>query len=257
MKIAPSLKFLAAAALAVLAFSSTPVRAGIIVQPNAINAYTANATTNPTGWLDDANYKGVYTIDGTGLSNAGLVTNGANDIGNAGANLAAMPTHNVLLGTSGRYNGAANRASPLLLQMAAATTYDFTGIYLWNYTEYYAPGEPFAGWYNNRGISQANIGFYGDAASGFAFRGAAIVDFTQTPESANNGPQYIAFSSTIYNAQFIGFYINSTFQAGTNIDANTITGLNEIRFTAVPEPATWALLAGSLTTVMVLRRRRA
>ncbi|MFZ4778956.1 MAG: PEP-CTERM sorting domain-containing protein [Terrimicrobiaceae bacterium] len=27
-------------------------------------------------------------------------------------------------------------------------------------------------------------------------------------------------------------------------------------FTTVPEPATWALLAGTLTTVMIFRRRR-
>ena len=40
----------------------------------------------------------------------------------------------------------------------------------------------------------------------------------------------------------------------------TITGVNSgkisIEYYAVPEPETWALLAFSLTTVMVLRRRR-
>ena len=259
MKTTRSFKILAAAALAVLVCSAA--RAGIIVQPNAINAYTPPPSFPATGWLDDANYKGIYTIDGTGLSNAGLVTNGAVDIGNAGANLAAMPTHDVMFNGAvstgaGRYNPVANRASPLLLQLAADTTYDFTGVYLWNYAEYYPEGHPFAGWYNNRGISQAQINFYGDQASGFAFRGYRTIDFTQTPQSLNNGPQYVSFGGTIANAQYIGFYINSTFQVGTNIDANTITGLNEIRFTAVPEPSTWVLLAGGLTTVMVLRRRR-
>jgi hypothetical protein len=33
--------------------------------------------------------------------------------------------------------------------------------------------------------------------------------------------------------------------------------LNAMQINVVPEPATWALLAFSLTTVMVLRRRRA
>lgn len=251
-------KTISAAVFVALAVSATSATAGIIVQPNAVNAHSDDPVNNPTGWLNDANYKGIYTYDGTGLSNASLVANGAVDIGNAGTNLAAMPTHDVMFNVptgAGRYNPVANRASPLLLQYAADTTYDFTGVYLWNYTEYYADG-PFAGWYNNRGVSQATIGFYGDAGSGFAFRGAETIDFTETPQTLNNGPQYVGFSSTIPNAQYIAFYINSTFQVGTNIDANTITGLNEIRFVAVPEPTTWALLAGGLTTAMVLHRRR-
>ena len=37
---------------------------------------------------------------------------------------------------------------------------------------------------------------------------------------------------------------------------STFTGGNDVALYAVPEPATWALLAFSLTTVMVLRRRR-
>ena len=251
-------KTIAAAVFVALAVSTTSATADVILQPNSVNAYSPDPGANPTGWLDDFNYKGIYTWDGTGLSNASLVTNGAVDIGNAGTNLAAMPTHDVMFnvsaGSAGRYNPVANRASPLLLQYAVDKAYDFTGVYLWNYAEYYADG-PFAGWYNNRGISQANIGFYGDQASGYAFRGSEIINFTQTPQALNNGPQYVGFSSTIPNAQFIAFYINSTFQVGTNIDANTITGLNEIRFTAVPEPTTWALLAGGLATVMTLRRR--
>lgn len=40
-------------------------------------------------------------------------------------------------------------------------------------------------------------------------------------------------------------------------DFNEITpSLNTYTVTVVPEPATWALLAGSLTTVMIFRRRR-
>ena len=250
-------KTIAAAVFVALAVSTTSATADFILQPNSVNAYSPDPGANPTGWVDDINYKGIYTWDGTGLSNASLVANGAVDIGNAGTNLAAMPTHSVMFDgppSAGRYNPAANRASPLLLQYSVDKTYDFTGVYLWNYAEYYGSG-PFAGWYNNRGISQANIGFYGDSASGFAFRGSQIVNFTETPQALNNGPQYVRFSSTIPNAQFIAFYINSTFEAGTNITADTITGLNEIRFTAVPEPTTWALLAGGLATVMTLRRR--
>jgi len=250
-------KTIAAAVFVALAVSATSATAGIIVQPNAVNAFSADPGANPTGWLDDVNYKGIWTWDGTGLSNASLVANEAVDIGNAGTNLAAMPTHdvmfNVTAGSAGRYNPATNRASPLLLQYAADKTYDFTGVYLWNYAEYYADG-PYAGWYNNRGIKNATIGFYGDPASNYAFRGAATVDFTATPQAFNNGPEYISFNGTIPNAQYIALYINSTFESAT-ITADTITGLNEIRFTAVPEPTTWALLAGGLASVMTLLRR--
>ena len=41
-----------------------------------------------------------------------------------------------------------------------------------------------------------------------------------------------------------------------NSTVNTFTGGNDLVLQAVPEPAAWALLTFSLTTVMVLRRRR-
>ena len=48
----------------------------------------------------------------------------------------------------------------------------------------------------------------------------------------------------------------ATGSGATNISDTYFTGAGIITV-AVPEPATWALLAFSLTTVMVLRRRRA
>ena len=50
-----------------------------------------------------------------------------------------------------------------------------------------------------------------------------------------------------------GFGLDSLF--GTNGWQVNSTNL-QVRFTSVPEPATWALLVFSLTTAMVLRRRR-
>ena len=253
-------KTISAAVFVALAVSATSVTAGIIVQPNAVNAYTNPGETTPNGWLNDGTYEGSSTYDGTGLSDPSLVANGVDDIGNAGANLAALPTHNVMFSGasngSGRYNPIVGiRTAPFLLQYAADKVYDFTGMYFWNYTEHYADG-PFAGWYNDRGISQAQINFYGDAASGFAFRGLAIANFTQAPQSSSQVAQYVSFGQVIPDAQYVAFYISSSFADGTNINASSIVGLNEIRLIAVPEPTTWALLAGGLTTVMVLRRRR-
>lgn len=60
---------------------------------------------------------------------------------------------------------------------------------------------------------------------------------------------------------------NWTLEVYTEISTNGVNAANPIvsnngganyqaTFTVIPEPATWALLAGSLTTVMVFRRRR-
>jgi len=85
--------------------------------------------------------------------------------------------------------------------------------------------------------------------------GSKAVSFTQAPNAAANLPQYVSFATTYTDARFVNLKINSNFVGA--LTTTSIVGFDEIRFTAVPEPATWALLAGSLTTVMVLRRRRA
>ena len=70
---------------------------------------------------------------------------------------------------------------------------------------------------------------------------------------AYNGFNYYTLAE--YNA---GFSINlSTVQVGTAAFADgTVSGGYISEISVVPEPSTWALLAFSLTTVMVLRRRR-
>lgn len=49
--------------------------------------------------------------------------------------------------------------------------------------------------------------------------------------------------------------IDITFYA-TSTDTNKFAYLNSLQIEVIPEPTTWALLAFTLTTVMVLRRRR-
>ncbi len=69
-----------------------------------------------------------------------------------------------------------------------------------------------------------------------------------------NGFDYYTLAE--YNA---GFSINwSTVQVGTAAFADgTVSNGYISQMNVIPEPATWALLAGGLTTIVVLRRRRA
>ncbi|MFZ4778028.1 MAG: PEP-CTERM sorting domain-containing protein [Terrimicrobiaceae bacterium] len=62
----------------------------------------------------------------------------------------------------------------------------------------------------------------------------------------------------------LGYYVIGTFAADSTAQDITVQGvtgnvaqLTAFQLRAIPEPATWALLAFSLTSVMVLRRRRA
>jgi hypothetical protein len=62
---------------------------------------------------------------------------------------------------------------------------------------------------------------------------------------------FTLFNKGSYSGAFSTVTITNPSYAGT---FNESTGI--LSLTAVPEPATWGLLAFSLTTVMVLRRRR-
>lgn len=64
---------------------------------------------------------------------------------------------------------------------------------------------------------------------------------------------YTATKTFALPVQFLQFYHVSV--SVTDTTGLTI-GIDNISITGVPEPATWALLAFGLTTVMVLRRRR-
>jgi fibronectin-binding autotransporter adhesin len=72
--------------------------------------------------------------------------------------------------------------------------------------------------------------------------------FTYSSSILTNG------STFAFNGQNWQIDYNATV-GGSNFTSDQVAG-NFVNITAVPEPATWALLAFSLTTVMVLRRRR-
>ena len=70
--------------------------------------------------------------------------------------------------------------------------------------------------------------------------------------AGNNMPTYLAAGVMTFTVDTISIFDNYGGGSGSRYSL-----VDNVIVTAVPEPATWALLALSLTTVMVLRRRRA
>ena len=114
------------------------------------------------------------------------------------------------------------------------------------------------------GTGSDKVALVSGAANDFAFSNNNIA-FTLSGVLAN-GQTY-----TLFSADVAGAYSGLTFDGGGKVTAGlTFTGLggafqtssyisqvgNDLVLNVVPEPSTWALLAFSLTTVMVLRRRR-
>ena len=62
-------------------------------------------------------------------------------------------------------------------------------------------------------------------------------------------------STFTFNGQSWQIDYNAS-SGGSNFSSEYLSSSSYVNITAVPEPATWALLAFSLTTVIVLRRRR-
>jgi len=86
-------------------------------------------------------------------------------------------------------------------------------------------------------------------------------------DSGLNKSTYTAFTSSFgvtatavvlnFSSSDVGFNPNDVIALQySGAGSGSAINLNLSKLEAVPEPATWALLAGSLTTIVVLRRRR-
>ena len=98
---------------------------------------------------------------------------------------------------------------------------------------------------NGLTLASGSVFHFADLGGGTIAQNTVFVAIDNTSGSAISG-------------MFSGFAEGATFTVGANrFQASYVGGNgNDFTLTVVPEPATWALLAFSLTTVMVLRRRR-
>jgi hypothetical protein len=109
------------------------------------------------------------------------------------------------------------------------------------------------------GINTTGLLTYGGALS-LNFGAATGIGNTYDLFQIGAGSYTGSFASVSLGGLYSGNLTNSSgVWSGTN-GGFTFTftqSTGDLGITAVPEPATWALLAFSLTTVMVFRRRRA
>lgn len=113
--------------------------------------------------------------------------------------------------------------------------YALTDVHLWNSNS----GD------NDRGVQDVDVSFSTD---GSTFSNTEQLTFAQGPNSISYTGETVSFSGT-QNASFVRFDIVSTY-------GGNLSEISEVRFIAVPEPGSLALLAsGGL--LMLSRRRRA
>jgi len=108
----------------------------------------------------------------------------------------------------------------------------------------------------NSGLQSDKIALVSGAANDIVFGGSNLINFSDLSGGSLAHGAYHLFTADVAGA-YSGF---GNLSIGTGLGAYTGSNLqvlgNDIVLNVVPEPSTWALLAFSLTTVIVLRRRR-
>jgi hypothetical protein len=132
--------------------------------------------------------------------------------------------------------------SPLKADFVFALTgsNSFSGILIGNYWENNDPG------LSNRGISTFGLQISTDSGATWSANLQTV-----TPAQSTGNIEYIDLGTTYTNVTNVKFN-DATYFSNDGAD---LMGLNEVRFTVVPEPST--ALLGGLGVLALLRRRRA
>jgi hypothetical protein len=204
-----------------------------IVQP--IAAADGNGAPFDGNNLDPAG-----TINGSGLSDATIVQTGD-------AVPVTLPTHAASpFGIQWRNRDGSQADNTISFDLGTgSTSYDITGLYVWNYNEAFSGFQTQRGfnvltieWSSNDGANWSTVG----SVDGFAF--------TEALPQNDNAPQFVSLGSTLSGATDIRFIPTS------NHGDSRYYGLNEVRFVAVPEPSTIVLMTISIVALIGFRRRK-
>lgn len=131
--------------------------------------------------------------------------------------------------------------------LGSVQTNALNAAYVWQYQQYSAGNYDL----NNRGMNSFAIYGSTDNSTFNLMTSTSTVNLAVATALNPVSAQSYALTQNNTNIRYVRFNMVSNWG-----DGDGYVGFAEARFTVVPEPSTWALLAISLTTVMVLRRRR-
>jgi hypothetical protein len=175
------------------------------------------------------------------FSNNGAGLNTGDQVGLVGD----LPTYSSMEdgGGSAQYRPSSVTAT---LIFDLGNTYSLNGLRLWNYAEYWGGAT-----YNDRGVKDFTLSFSTDGGTTFSnaqnFTAAIGGGAGGLPLPNRSAGQ--AFSFGDISANFVKFDITSS--QGSTFSS----GIAALRFTAVPEPSTYALVLGGIATLLLIRRR--
>jgi hypothetical protein len=210
-----------------LALNLSPphAHAAFIIQPAGVSASS-----------DRSNREAFRTTDGSGLSDPTIVQ--TDD-----PVPTTWPTHSTASHSRMWYsNGEA--IADVTITFDLGEVYEVSGMHVWNL--------------NSDGNNGSEVGVE-DLNALFSSTGTASGDFgNSTPFTFDRAPELSTYEGEDYalGSPIMARYVQ--FDIETNYGHGSIVGLSEVRFTGVPEPSAFLLLAvGALLAVSGPRKRRA
>lgn len=259
--------------------SGSATGTGALTVGSAAGSLSGGATTNGSTLATVNSTAGMVigqTITGTNIAGGTYVEqikNGTtiilshNATGTASGLTFSLAASNGILGGSGIISGSTTVLSGSSIAPGASAgtigTLTFDGATSGTAMGTFSTGATFSFDLNATSVTSDTIALTNGAAGDFVFNNN-VINFSVTG-SLISGQSYTLFDGTA-NDQFSGLTVDGSNRITGGLN---FTGLSEdfapnsylslvggdIVFTAVPEPATWALLAGALTAMLAIRRR--
>ena len=187
-----------------------------------------------------------------GNRNAGVTIGAAGNFGLSDATIVetgdpiptTWPSHTTQ-GAARHWNSASGNTVGEVLSYDLDQSYELTGLHYWNdNTDDGAPANP------DRSIENVTLSFSSDG--GTTIDATITETFLQGPVkgNANYTGETITFASN-QNANWVSITVDSMHDSSSDF-----ASLGEVRFTAIPEPSSYAAIGGLLALGAVMCRRR-